>query len=113
MPPGFSRCAPTWVQRLWMCCVSPEAASDEQPKRAPLKRRVALPRMAADAAARQGRVTKLAWDALGDRDAVLAFLNTHHNGLGGRPLDLAIGDADGLSRVEAALREQEPAHGVA
>ena len=68
--------------------------------------------MAADAAARQGRVTKLAWDVLGERDAVLAFLNTHHETLGGRPLDLAIGDDDGLSRVEAALREHEPVHGA-
>lgn len=94
-----------------MSSVSPESTPD-QPKRAPFKRRASLPRMAADAAARQGRVTKLAWDVLGERDAVLAFLNTHHETLGGRPLDLAIGDDDGLSRVEAALREREPAHGV-
>ena len=91
--------------------MSPESAP-AQPRRAPFKRRAALPRMAADAAARQGRVTKLAWDVLGDRDAVLAFLNTHHEALGGRPLDLAITDEAGLVRVEAALRVREPAHGV-
>jgi len=59
--------------------------------------------MPADAAARQGRVAKLAWDAFGERDAVVTFLNTHEESLGGRPLDLAISGPEGLDRVEALL----------
>ena len=89
--------------------ISAEPAATTQPldseRRVPGKPgwktgRVAMP---ADAAARQGRVAKLSWDALGERDAVVAFLNTHDHGLGGRPIDLAIADPIGLARVEAAL----------
>lgn len=79
------------------------AATDARPARKSFVRRAALVRMTPEAAARQGRVAKLAWDALGERDAVLAFLNTHDDALGGRPLDLAIADADGLASVEAAI----------
>lgn len=75
----------------------------EKPARKMFVRRPARTRMPVDALARQGRVTKLAWDALGGRDAVLAFLNTHHDALGGRPIDLALADATGLASVEAVI----------
>ena len=61
--------------------------------------RVVLPR---DAAVRQGRVVNSALAALGSDDA-LVFLNTHHRGLGGRPLDLAVASDIGLGAVETAL----------
>lgn len=82
----------------------PDAATApaDKPKRK-FVRRSALVRMAPDVAERQGRVSKLAWDAFGGRDAALAFLNTHHDGLGGRPIDLAIADAAGLAAVEAEI----------
>ncbi len=84
--------------------MSPEQpAAAERPARKPFVRRAAMARMPADAAARQGRVAKLAWDALGERDAVLAFLNTHDDALGGRPIDLAIADEAGLASVEVAI----------
>lgn len=88
--------------------MSPEGTA-ERPNRSPVRRRSGLTRMPADAAARQGRLTQRAWAALGGRDAVVAFLNTHHEGLGGRPIDLAIADAAGLAAVEAVLDGQRPA----
>lgn len=63
-------------------------------------------RPSADQMRRQGRVTQVAWAELGGRDAVMAFLNAHHDGLGGRPLDLAIASDEGLVAVETALRER-------
>lgn len=58
---------------------------------------------------RQGRVSQVAWSALGGRDAVMAFLNTHDDALGGRPLDLALASDDGLLAVERALAERKAA----
>ena len=54
--------------------------------------------------ARQGAIVNSTIAALGDKDAVRAFLNTTHAKLGGRPLDLAIASDAGLSAVEAVLR---------
>jgi len=70
--------------------------------RAHWKRRshaVAIPR---EHAARQGAITQLAYLLLG-RDAAMAFLNTQHAGLGGRPLDLATASDMGRNAVEAEL----------
>ena len=53
-------------------------------------------------ARRQGEITQLAFLLLG-RDAAIAFLNTAHAGLGGRPLDLAIASDEGRNSVEAEL----------
>lgn len=60
-------------------------------------------RLSPDEAARQGRVSRLAVDALGQSDAVIAFLNAHDEALGGRPIDLAVKSAEGLAAVERAL----------
>lgn len=51
---------------------------------------------------RQGRAVRAA-HALGDVETVRAFLNTPHETLGGRPLDLAIASEAGLAAVEAAI----------
>lgn len=69
----------------------------------PFAKRFDAPRLSADAAERQGRVSRLAFDTLGRPDAVIAFLNTHDERLGGRPLDLAVESVAGLAAVEAAL----------
>lgn len=58
---------------------------------------------------RQGRVAQVAWGALGGRDAVMAFLNTHDDALGGRPLDLAVASDEGLLAVERVLAERRAA----
>ena len=55
-----------------------------------------------DEAVRQGRVVRAALERLGIGEA-RAFLNAHHSGLGGRPIDLAVASEAGLSAVETAL----------
>lgn len=55
-----------------------------------------------DSARRQGQITQLAFLLLG-RDAAIAFLNTEHAALGGRPLDLATASSEGCATVEAEL----------
>lgn len=60
------------------------------------------PRLDPANAARQGYITRLAFELLG-KDQAIAFLNTEHPGLGGRPLDLATGSDQGRNDVEAEL----------
>ena len=55
-------------------------------------------------AARQGRIVRAAQLAFGGTEAVLAFLNTHHRELGGRPLDLATASNDGFERIESHMK---------
>lgn len=52
---------------------------------------------------RQSRAIESAVRALPTKNDVCEFLNSHHEGLGGRPLDLAIESHSGLLAVEAAL----------
>ena len=59
-------------------------------------------RLPPEDARRQGEITQLAFLLLG-REAAIAFLNTAHSGLGGRPLDLAIASDAGRNSVEAEL----------
>jgi hypothetical protein len=59
-------------------------------------------RLPIDQVERQGRIARIAFEMLG-RDAATAFLNTHDDGLGGRPLDLAMASADGMASIEAAI----------
>lgn len=61
------------------------------------------PVLSRDESVRQGRVVRVAQAALGDVEAVRAFLNCHHAALDGRPIDLAVASEDGLARVEAAI----------
>ena len=65
-----------------------------------------VPRLSHAEQVRQGRVVKSAQAALVTADAVRAFLNTHHDGLRGRPLDLAVASDAGLLAVEQAIMEQ-------
>lgn len=59
-------------------------------------------RLAEHDARRQGEITRLAFLLLG-REAAIAFLNTAHAGLGGRPLDLATASDEGRNSVEAEI----------
>lgn len=52
---------------------------------------------------RQGRAARAAHAALDSLDEVRAFLNNRHEGLGGRPIDIAIASEAGLIAVEAAI----------
>lgn len=60
------------------------------------------PRLSPEQAERQGRISNAAFLALGQAEAI-RFLNGHDDGLGGRPLDLAIESNDGLAAVERAI----------
>jgi uncharacterized protein (DUF2384 family) len=66
-------------------------------------RQNSLPRLTPEQAARQGRISRLAFETLGRPDAVIAFLNGHDPALDGRPIDLAVASAEGMLKVEAAL----------
>jgi uncharacterized protein (DUF2384 family) len=59
-------------------------------------------RLPPEDARRQGEITQLAFLLLG-REAAIEFLNTEHDGLGGRPLDLAIASEEGRNSVEAEI----------
>ncbi|MCK9543203.1 MAG: hypothetical protein M0R03_14375 [Novosphingobium sp.] len=60
------------------------------------------PRLTTNEAKRQGRISQMAVLTLGSK-AAIAFLNGHDDGLGGRPLDLAIKSEEGLAAAEQAL----------
>ena len=77
--------------------------SAEKPEVKRFRKRHVTPQLAPDAAERQGRAAKLAWDRFGESAAAVAFLNTHDEALGGRPIDLAIASPAGLAALERAL----------
>jgi hypothetical protein len=61
------------------------------------------PILSREESARQGQAVRAATAAFADTDAVRLFLNSHHAGLSGRPLDLAVASAAGLASVETAI----------
>jgi hypothetical protein len=61
------------------------------------------PTLSPEALVREGHAVRAAAAALPDAAAVRLFLNSHHAGLSGRPLDLAVASAAGLAAVEAAI----------
>jgi uncharacterized protein (DUF2384 family) len=67
--------------------------------------RKASAKLPQDEGERQGRIVRSAQIALGTTEAVRAFLNSHHDGLGGRPLDIATASDAGLAAVEAAMAQ--------
>jgi hypothetical protein len=62
--------------------------------------RTVMPRVAA---ARQLRLTTVAWSTLRTPERVKAFLNSDHATLSARPIDVAIASDTGLARVEQLL----------
>jgi uncharacterized protein (DUF2384 family) len=69
----------------------------------PFRKKFDTPRLSPDEAERQGRASRLAFELLGSSAPAIAFLNTEHAGLGGRPLDIATKSAAGLVAVETEL----------
>jgi hypothetical protein len=57
---------------------------------------------------RQDAVLQCAWRSLGKSGSVIAFLNTHNESLGARPLYLALESDEGLQRVQGLLGEMGP-----
>jgi uncharacterized protein (DUF2384 family) len=81
----------------------PAADTAKKPEYKRFRRRFDTVRLSPEAAARQGRAATLAFEKFRDSAAVVAFLNTHDDALGGRPIDLAVESAVGLEAVEAVL----------
>jgi len=84
----------------------PEGTSQvvKKPRKAMFSASRRLPTLSAECAARQGGIASLAFECLGGREAAIRFLNEPHANLGGRPLDLAIADAQGFTRVAEVMR---------
>ncbi len=75
-------------------------------------RRRSGPVLPREASVRQGQAVRAAMDAFSDGATASRFLNSHHDGLGARPLDLAVESDDGLKAVEAAIAtESRPKEG--
>lgn len=85
----------------------PEQTGSEQegPRTQRFRPRQSGPRLAADAAVRQGRIVRLTFASFGGRDGAIAFLNAHHETLGGRPVELAVASETGCAAVERAIEE--------
>ena len=73
--------------------------------RRPPKRYAGERPLDADETRRRGLAVRLATSAHPTSAAAVAFLNDHHDALGGRPLDIATASDAGLAAVEAALVE--------
>lgn len=56
-------------------------------------------------AQRQNLLIRRSWEALGSREAVIAFLNTSNEEIGGGPLALALASEDGLRSAERLLED--------
>jgi uncharacterized protein (DUF2384 family) len=68
------------------------------------------PILSREESVRQGKVVRSAQAALGSVEAVRAFLNNHHEALGGRPIDIALESEAGLIAVEAAIPAADKGH---
>ncbi len=69
-------------------------------------------RLSGDEAEREGRIVRIAFARLGT-EAARVFLNTPHEALGGRPLDLATSSAEGAAAVEQAIAAMPQADPIA
>ena len=69
------------------------------------RRAAKRPVLSRDEGVRQGRAVRSAFTILG-LDAAKIFLNTHHQGLRARPLDLAVASDAGLTAVEMGIRAE-------
>lgn len=66
-------------------------------------KRSSMPKLSADAARRQGTITRLALERLGNKEDAIAYLNAERLELGARPIDLATATVEGFERVEKDL----------
>ncbi len=85
--------------------VQPDAPAqpEARTRTKPFRKKFTTVRLDPASAARQSRIALFAWDKLGGKDGASAFLNSHDDALGGRPLDLAVASDAGLAAVEQAI----------
>lgn len=74
-----------------------------KPVRRPFRKSYTKNLMPADAVARQGQITRIAWEKMREPGEAIAWLNAHDDALGGRPIDLATASVEGFAAVEAAI----------
>ena len=74
-----------------------------KPVRRPFRKSYTKSSLPADAVARQGQITRIAWEKLREPGEAIAWLNAHDDTLGGRPIDLATASVEGFAAVEAAI----------
>lgn len=96
---------------------STEPSPTEEPTSSRPSRRMFRParvasRLSGDEAEREGRIVRIAFARLGT-EAARVFLNTPHEALGGRPLDLATSSAEGAAAVEQAIAAMPQADPIA
>ena len=80
---------------------APEAAP-ARPNRRMFRPARAASRLSGEETEREGRIVRIAFARLGS-EAARVFLNTPHDALGGRPLELATASAAGAQAVERAI----------
>jgi hypothetical protein len=73
----------------------------------PFRKRVNQPRLSPAEAERQGRAARLALESFVVPGDAIAFLNAFDEKLGGRPIDLAVASAAGLSAVEQVIAARQ------
>ncbi|NYT42824.1 DUF2384 domain-containing protein [Sphingomonas sp. R-74633] len=85
-----------------------EGAPEKPARTSGFRKKYSEVRLSPESAERQGRIARIAFEALG-REGATAFLNEQDDALGGRPLDLAIASAEGLAAVEKAIAARREA----
>lgn len=76
----------------------PDPEASTKPGRKPFRRKFQAERPSPEQMERQGRLVCSAWAALGDRNAVMTFLNTYHEAIGGRPINVALASGEGFGQ---------------
>jgi hypothetical protein len=89
-----------------------ERKSEQSPTRT-FRRSQPIIRFSPQQVSRQNDLIRCAWRNLATKEAVIAFLNTHCDELGGEPLSMAIASEQGLLDAEQMLgRLSAPASAV-
>lgn len=88
---------------------TPPVPETDKPRTRQFRRYNDKPRLSPEASARQGRVATLVFERLRESETARSFLNTHDDGLGGRPIDLAVASDEGVRAVIARLDVLHPA----
>jgi len=78
--------------------------SSDEPVRRRFRSSAGAKGITPDAFQRQARTALLAFQTFASRDTALVFLNSFHDDLGGRPIDVAGASDQGADIVAAALR---------
>lgn len=85
--------------------VDPPAVTPRRPRIMAFRGRSTTSPPTPEQSKRQTDVVRSVWRHFGEPGPVIAFLNTRHDALDGRPLNLAIESDAGLERVRTLLEQ--------